>query len=93
MAEFEDALKSLSDGQLCMHPVESRYGFHVIALDRRIAGETLPFEFVQARIAAWLEAATWSKAVSQYIAVLASRADIRGIDFGADSSEPPVRWQ
>lgn len=85
VAEFEDALKGLSDGRLCMHPVESRYGFHVVALDRRIAGETLPFEIVRARIAAWLEAATWSKAVSQYIAVLASKADIRGIDIGGTS--------
>ncbi len=83
VAEFEEALKQMSDGELFPRPVESRYGFHVIALDRRIPGETLPFELVQPRIAAWLEAATWSKAVSQYIAVLSSRAEIRGIEIGA----------
>jgi peptidyl-prolyl cis-trans isomerase C len=63
--------------------VESRFGFHVVSLDRRIPGETLPFEIVRERIAAWLEAASWSRAVSQYIAVLAGKAEISGIDIGA----------
>ena len=37
---------------------------------------------VSDRIAAWLEASTWSKAVSQYISILAGKADIRGISLG-----------
>lgn len=83
VAEFEDALTGLSEGELCMQPVESRYGFHVVALDRRVPGETLPFELARPRIAAWLEAATWSKAVAQYVAILAARAEIRGIEINA----------
>jgi len=83
--EFEQALANMREGEISSVPVESRFGFHVIALDRRIEGRQLPFEMVAERIAAWLEASAWSKAVSQYISVLAGRADIEGISLnGAD---------
>ena len=75
----------MTEGEISSAPVESRFGFHVIALDRRIDGRDLPFEAVRARIAAWLEASAWSRAVSQYVAILAGRAEIRGISLsGAD---------
>lgn len=81
--EFERALDRAAATGLLPAPVESRFGFHVVSLDRRILGEPLPFDLVRERIAAWLEAANWAKAVAQYIAVLAGRAEIRGIDIGA----------
>lgn len=81
VAEFEAALGGMISGELAPAPVESRYGFHVVMLDRRIDGETLPFDMVRQRIAGWLDAAVWSKAVAQYIAVLAGQADIRGISL------------
>ena len=85
VSEFEEALAKMREGDVSAVPVESRFGFHVIALDRRIEGRQLPFEMVAERIAAWLEASAWSKAVSQYIAVLAGQAEIRGISLnGAD---------
>lgn len=85
--EFERALAGLGAGQMVAEPVGSRFGFHVIALDRVIAGETLPFELVEARIAAWLEASSWSRGVAQFIGVLAGAADIRGITLnGADGA-------
>ena len=62
--------------------VESRFGVHLVRLERRTPGEALPFEAVHERIAAWLDAAAWSKAVSQYISILAGQADIRGIELG-----------
>ena len=80
VAEFERALESMEEGELGAVPVESRFGFHIVRLDRKIAGEALPFDTVKERIAGWLEAASWSKAVAQYLAVLAGRAEIRGID-------------
>lgn len=79
VAEFEQALDAMEEGTLSPHPVESRFGFHVILLERRIQGASLPFEQVRERIAGWLEAASWSRAVSQYISVLAGRAEIAGI--------------
>jgi len=85
VAEFEAALSTMREGEISPSPVESRFGFHVIALDRKIEGRQLPYDMVADRIAAWLEASAWSKAVSQYIAVLAGQADIRGISLdGAD---------
>ncbi len=79
--EFERALERLTVGEITPAPIESRFGFHIVRLDRRIEGEELPFDYVADRIAGWLEASTWSKAVSQYIAILAADADITGIDL------------
>ncbi|QRI63092.1 peptidylprolyl isomerase [Shinella sp. PSBB067] len=85
VAEFERALQRLKEGEITLAPVESRFGFHIIRLDRRIDGDQLPFDLVRRRIAGWLEASAWSKAVSQFIAVLAADATITGIDVtGAD---------
>lgn len=81
VTEFEAAMMAMAEGEISARPVESRFGFHVIALDRKIEGRQLPFELVRERIAAWLEASAWSKAVSQYIAVLAGRAEISGISL------------
>lgn len=81
--EFEKALEAIDTAGSTPHVVESRYGIHVVVVDRRIEGSALPFEAMQERIAAWLQASSWSKAVSQYIAILAGRADIRGIELGA----------
>jgi peptidyl-prolyl cis-trans isomerase C len=88
VGEFEEALAKMREGDISAVPVESRFGFHVIALDRRIEGRHLPYEMVCDRIAAWLEASAWSKAVSQYIAVLAGKADIRGISL--NGAEGPL---
>jgi peptidyl-prolyl cis-trans isomerase C len=60
-------------------PVATRYGFHLICLDRRIEGRTLPFEAVAARIADYLRERVERVAVAQYVARLASRAAIEGI--------------
>nr|WP_272214714.1 peptidylprolyl isomerase [Marinicella sp. W31]MDC2880308.1 peptidylprolyl isomerase [Marinicella sp. W31] len=80
--EFEAVLMRLPEGEVTGSPVETRYGYHIIRMDRRIDGEQLPFEAVRPRIAAWLEAASWSKAVQQFIAVLAAEASIEGIEIG-----------
>ena len=80
---FETALASMKEGEISHPPVETRFGFHIIALDRRIEGRQLPYEHAAERIAAWLEASAWSKAVAQYIAVLAGRARITGIELDA----------
>lgn len=83
--EFETALNALSPGQISP-PVETRYGIHIIRLDRKIAGQTLPFEQVRDRIAAYLHEASWRRAVSQYIALLAGQATITGCDLPAAAS-------
>ncbi len=86
VAEFESALLKMREGTLSSNPVESRFGYHIIALDRRVDGDILPFRAVESRLKAWLEASSWSKAVSQYIGILAGLANIEGITLnGADT--------
>lgn len=84
--EFDAAL--FADESIGVLPrlVSSRYGFHVVAVDRRIAGTPLPFEAVHERIAARLAARVWEKALAQYVQVLAGRADVEGTDLGASAS-------
>lgn len=82
--EFEKALERMVPGEITPAPIESRFGFHIVRLDRRIEGQELPFDHVADRIAGWLEASAWSKAVSQYIAILAADADITGISLYPD---------
>lgn len=88
VAEFEAALNRMAEGEITAEPVESRFGFHIIRLERRVDGEFLPFEAVRQRIADWLEASTWSKAMSQYVAILAAEAEIDGIDLLAGDGAP-----
>lgn len=84
-AEFERALEQLSVGALCEAPVATRYGFHIIRLDRRIEGRQLPFEAVVDRIAEYLSEKVRRTAAAQYIARLVSRSAIEGITLpGAD---------
>jgi peptidyl-prolyl cis-trans isomerase C len=88
--EFEQALPRLPVGGISPSPVESRYGFHIIAVDRRIAGREMPFEMVRQRIAGWLDEKVRRTAIQQYISILAGRAQITGIEI-ASSPSPMVQ--
>jgi peptidyl-prolyl cis-trans isomerase C len=84
--EFEAALIALEPGSLTSEPVETRYGFHIVRLDRRIEERGLPFELVAGRIADYLRESVRRRAIAQYIARLVSRADIAGIEIaGAEA--------
>ncbi len=79
--EFEQVLTTLTPGALTGEPVATRYGFHVIRLDRRIEGRELPFEMVAEDIAAYLTDNVRRRATAQYIARLVSRSVITGLDM------------
>lgn len=79
--EFEAALAGLAPNTLCPHPVETRYGVHVVRLGRKLAGRALPFELVRDRIAEYLAEGVFRRAVRQYISILAGRARIEGIEL------------
>ena len=84
--EFEQALVALSPGQLCSAPIATRYGFHIIRLERKHEGRTLPYEVVADRIAAYLRDGVRRRADAQYVARLASAAQIEGVEIaGADA--------
>jgi peptidyl-prolyl cis-trans isomerase C len=82
--EFEQALSTLSPASAGM--IETRYGIHVVMVDRRIAGRELPFEQVRERIADWLTEKVRRVAIAQYLSILAGRAKIEGIDIAAAHS-------
>ncbi len=84
--EFETFLFALEDGQLCPQPVKTPYGIHVLRLDRRESGRVMPIESVRDLIASYIEEASWRRAVSQYIRLLAGRSNIRGVDLGGTTS-------
>lgn len=79
--EFEAALDALEPGAISAEPVETRYGFHVIRLDRRIEGEILPFEAVSERIGRYLREAVQRRAQAQYVARLLARSKVEGIEI------------
>jgi len=84
--EFERALVSLSPGELCAEPVATRYGFHIIRLERKHDGRVLPYEAVSERIADYLRESVRRRADAQYVARLVSAAKIEGIEIaGADA--------
>lgn len=84
--EFEEALSALPVGEVAGNPVESRYGLHIVWIDRRIEGRELPFDAVHGSIAAWLGEKVRRTAIRQYLSILAGRADITGIDIVASPS-------
>lgn len=79
--EFEAALFKLQDGEICDEPVKTRFGYHLLRVDRRIEGRDLPFELAHERIAAYLREHVWRRAVSQYLQLLVGQAEIRGIEL------------
>lgn len=83
--EFERQVFAADEG-LMARPIESRYGFHIVEVTRKIEGELLPFEFVSDKISTYLNEKAKRKATAQYISVLISEADIDGYYFDIDAS-------
>jgi peptidyl-prolyl cis-trans isomerase C len=84
--EFEKAVMAIAAGQMCQEPVETRYGFHIIKVERRHDGRLLPYEAVSERIADYLRESVRRRADAQYVARLVTAAKIEGVEIvGADA--------
>jgi len=81
--EFERALDRMKTGETAI--IETRYGFHIVQLERKIEGECLPFELVRDRIAHFLDDLVRQRAMRHYLATLVTNARIEGIDFPSTS--------
>ncbi len=79
--EFEQALFKLGATGILRELIKTRYGFHIVAIDRRIPGKTLPFEAVREQIAERLKTRVEERALRQYVSILAGQADIAGVDL------------
>jgi peptidyl-prolyl cis-trans isomerase C len=66
--------------------VNTRYGFHIVRIDRRVPGQVLPFEAVQQQIAQKMQQAVFAKAFQQYIRLLAGAATITGVELDATTN-------
>lgn len=84
--EFEKALARMRVGSVHTEPVASRYGFHVVRVDRYVPGQLVPYEAVKERIATYLSERVQHSALRQYISMLAGRAVITGVDLDAAQS-------
>jgi len=84
--EFEEALFADGATGILRHLVKTRFGFHIVAIDRRVAGEHLPFEAAHEAIAERLRAHVEAVALRQYVRLLAGEAEVKGIELDAAAS-------
>ena len=82
--ELERAMAAMEMGSTQM--VESRHGFHVLRLDRRVPSKQLPFEQTRPWIENRLRTGSKRRAISQYVQLLAAGASIEGIELAAADS-------
>ena len=86
--EFEKALFKFGASGILRDLVKTRYGFHIVAVDRRIPGQKLPFDVVREQIGERLRSRVEERALRQYVSVLAGQAEIEGVQL--EASESPL---
>lgn len=83
--EFQRQLFAAAEG-LMATPIETRFGFHVVLVEKKIVGNSLPYHHVQDKIKQFLNDKVQHKAISQYLQRLVAKADIKGFSFVMDCS-------
>jgi peptidyl-prolyl cis-trans isomerase C len=84
--EVESLLATMEPGTIYAAPASSRHGYHILRLDRREEGRDLPLEQVKDWIADHLRKSSHRRAISQYLQILAAKAEISGFDLAAPDS-------
>lgn len=84
--EFESALFDHPDEGLLPRLVRTRFGFHLVRIERRVAGEPVAFEDAADDIARFLVERVRHKAIQQYVAILASEATLENAAVEAATS-------
>lgn len=91
--EIATMLLAMEPGTICPVPVPTRYGYHVLRLDRRENGRDLPFEAVREQIRDHLRRRSWLNAARRYATTL---IDVVPADLGvtttndAKNGESPI---
>jgi len=88
--EFAAALFAQDEGSahvgVLPRLISTRFGFHIVRVEAREAGQQQGYETVQAAIAQTLRQQTYVTALRQYLNLLAGAARIEGLELeGADS--------
>ena len=86
LPEFEQAVCAGESIGIVPRLVNTRHGFHIVRIDRRLPGKSLPFDLVREKIAALLSERVQQAALRQYVSLLAGRAEVRGVDLAAAKS-------
>ncbi len=89
VSEFEKVLDTLAEGQIASSPVRTRFGVHVVKLDARALGETLPFDYVRDQIASFLSERSWRRDVAGFIEGLVAAAVIEGVSMTPETAAVP----
>lgn len=76
--EFERQVFALDEG-LAPQPIETRYGYHIVWVERKVEGKIVPFELAKARIFDYLSARRERQATADYLYRLTQAASIEGI--------------
>ncbi|HVO88336.1 MAG TPA: peptidylprolyl isomerase [Casimicrobiaceae bacterium] len=85
--EFERVLFGSDAAGVLPTLVNTRFGFHIVAVDRRIPGQRVPFEHVQGQVAMRMAQQSWQRALAQYVEVLRNAERARG----AEQANPLVQ--
>jgi peptidyl-prolyl cis-trans isomerase C len=84
--EFEQALFNGTYTGIYPQLVRTRFGFHILCVERREPGRTLPFELVQSRILDRLSERMRAGALARYVRQLAASAAVSGIEIDFERS-------
>lgn len=85
--EFERVIFSLEPGKIAPKLLESRFGLHIVRVERRVEGRALPFDAVREQLARYLAEQVRTRALKQYLKILVGQAHIQGIELeGAQTS-------
>lgn len=85
VTEFERQVFRASEG-LIKSLVETRYGYHIVQVHKKVDGQLLDYDMVQSRIRDYLNEKVRRKAVAQYINALMADANIDGIELDIQKS-------
>lgn len=89
LPEFRQALEETGEREFCHDVIETRYGVHVVQLLKRVVGGQVAAgleEEQKQRIQVFLEDTSWKMGLQNYIAMLASKARIKGFDLFAGTT-------
>lgn len=84
--EFEKAIFDGTRTGILPELVQTRHGFHIVAVDERIPGEQLPFEAVAKNVADEMRKITEEQALGQYMRLLAGQAYLDGVELDSVAS-------
>ena len=78
--EFERQLMPLAEG-LSDKAIESRYGFHVVNINRKIDGKQLDYDMVSDKVRGYLINSASHLAIQAYIQSLVEQAEVEGVEI------------